>query len=551
VTATRERTILAVDDDRQVLEMLPPVLAQFGYRTITVDSAEKALRELREGAHDVDVVLTDVKMPKTSGIELLEMIHRHDPDLPVVLMSAYADLQMVEVAIRKKAFDFIVKPLDFSDLAMTMAKAVKHVTLLELEREYLETLEETVEKKTRELNSRHEELKTLFRQVEGIKREWERTMDCVGEIVILAGADGRIRRCNRTLRDLCSVSFQDILGRDWRTFLAGHGLDVPSSVGQGTELFHASSGRWFTLSTYPFVDPSDESTPGLVITIVDTSELKHTAEKLAHAYGELQATQAQMLQREKMASIGQLAAGVAHEINNPIGFITSNLATLGKYVERLATFVARQSELCAPLMTAAVRDELERTRRELKIDHILTDISPLIAESLDGAGRVRTIVLDLKSFSRSDEGEYKIANIVECLDSAVNIVWNELKYKANLRKNYGDLPPVRCYPQQLNQVFMNLLVNAADAIDRQGEVAIEARHEDGAVLISITDTGCGIPEEHLGRIFEPFFTTKETGKGTGLGLSISYDIVKRHHGEITVESSPGKGTTFTVRIPDA
>ena len=257
-----------------------------------------------------------------------------------------------------------------------------------------------------------------------------------------------------------------------------------------------------------------------------------------------------MLQREKMASIGQLAAGVAHEINNPIGFITSNLATMGKYAERLSAFINRQSELCAPLMTEGLRDELERTRRELKIDQILADLSPLISESLDGAGRVRTIVLDLKSFSRPDEGECKTASIVECLDSAVNIVWNELKYKATLRKDYGEIPLVRCYPQQLNQVFMNLLVNASHAIETKGTITIRtSRRDDGQVCIEIADTGKGIPPEHLSRIFEPFFTTKPVGKGTGLGLSLSYGIVDRHQGHIEVDSQVGVGTRFRVLLP--
>lgn len=319
----------------------------------------------------------------------------------------------------------------------------------------------------------------------------------------------------------------------------------------GSKLHHELTNRWFILNAYPFTNPVDEAVAGFVITIVDTTELKQTAEKLSHAYEELQTAQLQMLQREKMASIGQLAAGVAHEINNPIGFISSNLGTLGKYVDRLSAYVNRQTELCAPLVTAAVRAELEQSRQELKIDRILADISPLIAESLDGAGRVRTIVQDLKSFSRSDEGDFKEADIVECLDSAINIVWNELKYKTTLNKNYGTLPAIKCYPQQLNQVFMNLLVNAADSIDKAGEIAITTRHENGSIFIVISDTGCGIPPESLSRVFEPFYTTKVSGKGTGLGLSISYDIVKRHNGEITVASTPGKGTTFTVRIPVA
>lgn len=549
MTEKRKRTILVVDDDIRIIEILSKMLSENGYHTLAAETGEKALQQLQGATTTVDVILTDVRMPDISGLELLDLIHRVNPHLPVILMSAYADLETVEVALRQKAFDFIAKPINFPELAMTLEKASKHVTLLELEQNYLHTLEETVEKRTRELQSRHEELQALFLQVERIKAEWERTMDCVDDIVLLVDTEGRIRRCNRALRNFCAMSYQEILGNNWRSFLARHGLQAPETSPRGTKIHHEPSDRWFILTTYPFTEPANEAVSGLVITIVDTSELKRTAEKLSLAYQELQTTQAQMLQREKMASIGQLAAGVAHEINNPIGFITSNLATLGKYVERLSAFVVRQTEACTPFMTDAVRGEVAQARQELKIDHILADISPLIAESLDGAGRVRTIVQDLKSFSRTDEWECKPADITECLDSAINIVWNELKYKVTLSRNYGTLPIVSCYPQQLNQVFMNLLVNAADAIDKQGTITIDTRHENGEVCIAISDTGSGIPTESLGRIFEPFFTTKDSGKGTGLGLSISYDIIKRHHGEISVESTPGLGTTFTVRIP--
>jgi two-component system NtrC family sensor kinase len=543
------RTILVVDDDRSIGDMLTKVLAKLGYRTVVADNVDTALARVWNESPPIDVVLTDVCMPDISGIDLLEQVHRINPQLPVILMTAYADMATIGVAIRKKAFDFVTKPLDLSELALTMEKAIKHVTLLELEQNYLHALEETVAQRTSELNMRHEDLKALFRQVEAIKAEWERTMDCIGDIVIVAAGDGTIRRCNRALRDFCDIPYQEIVGNEWRSFLSNFGLHPPCPDPTGTKLHHHASNRWFILNCYPYTDPVDEAVSGQVITIVDTTELTRTAEKLALAYEELQTTQMQMLQREKMASIGQLAAGVAHEINNPIGFISSNLTTLGKYVERMSAFVNLLSELCPT--DGDDRARLEKTRQELKIDRILADISPLINESLDGAGRVRTIVQDLKSFSRTDEGEFKMATIEECLDSAVNIVWNELKYKVTLDKNYGTLPTVRCYPQQLNQVFMNLLVNAADAIDKAGKITINTRYESDNIFVTISDTGCGIPSERLGRIFEPFFTTKELGKGTGLGLSISYDIVKRHNGEITVESEPDKGTTFTVRIPVA
>jgi two-component system NtrC family sensor kinase len=256
-----------------------------------------------------------------------------------------------------------------------------------------------------------------------------------------------------------------------------------------------------------------------------------------------------MLQSEKMASIGQLAAGVAHELNNPIGFVASNLNTLNKYLERLVAFITAQTQLVTRAAPAGVQQETTALRQSLKIDYILQDLGQLISESLDGTNRVCKIIQDLKTFSRADQGDYKLADLTECLESAITIAWNELKYKATLRRDYGDIPRIKCYPQQLNQVFMNLLVNAGHAIEKKGEISITTRADDDTVSIAIADTGGGIAPDHLTRIFEPFFTTKDVGKGTGLGLSISYDIIKRHRGEITVASAVGAGTTFTVTLP--
>ncbi len=289
---------------------------------------------------------------------------------------------------------------------------------------------------------------------------------------------------------------------------------------------------------------------------INHEELKHLYQQmetknseLEKAYAELQATQTQFLQQEKMASIGQLAAGVAHEINNPIGFVASNLSTLEKYTGRLAEFISLQEAALKRGATELDLVGMAEQRKKMKLDYVMEDIPQLIKESLDGADRVKKIVADLKSFSRLDEAEHKYADINECLESTINIVWNELKYKVTLHKELGDLPQIRCFPQQLNQVFLNLLVNASHAIEKQGDLTVRTWQEEGYVKIAVTDTGCGITEETQQRIFEPFFTTKEVGKGTGLGLSISYDIIKRHQGEIEVASEVGVGTTFTVKLP--
>lgn len=274
-----------------------------------------------------------------------------------------------------------------------------------------------------------------------------------------------------------------------------------------------------------------------------------TLEKLGAAYEELKTSQAKILQQEKMASIGQLAAGVAHEINNPMAFIASNLGTLAKYSRRLIDFIETQSDVIKSLRDARAIEKLDKKRQELKLDYIIDDVRKLVEESLDGSERVQKIVQGLNRFSRVSDVEYNDAGINECIEGSINIVWNELKYKATLDKDYGNLPSTRCYPQQLSQVFINLLLNAAQSIEEKGKIKIKTWEKDRSIWIAISDTGCGIPKGDQNKIFEPFFTTKEVGKGTGLGLNISYEIIQRHKGEISFKSEKKKGTTFTIRIP--
>ncbi len=263
----------------------------------------------------------------------------------------------------------------------------------------------------------------------------------------------------------------------------------------------------------------------------------------------MQISQSRLLQHEKMASVGQLAAGVAHEINNPTGFIISNLGSLSSYISKLTRYIKDQDKLIESQDATPESEAIKETRKKMKLDYIINDAGDLISESSEGAKRIKHIVQDLKNFARVDEEEYKSANINECLESTLNIVWNELKYNASVEKDYGDLPTIKCYPRQLNQVFMNLLVNAAHSIETQGEIKIKTSCSDTSIDISISDTGCGIPEEIKNRVFDPFFTTKDVGQGMGLGLSMSYDIVEKHNGHIAIDSKEGEGTTFIVSLP--
>ena len=256
----------------------------------------------------------------------------------------------------------------------------------------------------------------------------------------------------------------------------------------------------------------------------------------------------QLLQSEKMASIGQLAAGVAHEINNPIGYVNSNLGALQTYVQSMLRLIS-DYELHEEELKPESRIALHALKQKIDIVYLRQDVSDLLSESLGGLQRVKRIVQDLKDFSHIGDSEMQWANLEDGLESTLNVVWNELKYKVQIVKNFGSIPEVKCIPSQINQVFMNLLVNAGQAIQERGVITLRTRQEGKNVCVEISDTGTGIPQEIINRIFDPFFTTKPVGTGTGLGLSITHGILRKHNGQIEVESQPGKGTTFRITLP--
>jgi signal transduction histidine kinase len=264
---------------------------------------------------------------------------------------------------------------------------------------------------------------------------------------------------------------------------------------------------------------------------------------------QLEDTQSQLLQSEKMASIGLLAAGVAHEINNPIGYVNSNLCSLEQFLQELFAVLAAYEDLDDALPEAARRD-IQAVKARVDLGYLRQDSVALLGECREGIDRVKKIVQDLRDFSRVDASdEWRWADLHKGLDSTLNIVNNEIKYKAEVIKKYGKLPEIECLPAQLNQVFMNILMNAAQSMQEGGTITVRTGTQGDDVWVAISDTGRGIPADQQKRIFEPFYTTKRVGEGTGLGLSLSYGIVEKHGGSIEVKSEVGVGTTFRVVLP--
>ena len=523
--------ILVVEDDRFFREMYCNLLSGEGFEVQRAASVHEAMECLREAEYHL--IVTDLVMPGQSGIDLLFNVKRNYPDIDVIMVTGNTNVESAIQALKNGARDYLLKPVNHDELRHSVALCMEQ----------------------RRLRNENIELKDLFAVVRTAKNEWESTLDCIPEMVILVDTVSIVKRCNRTFVDYIGKDFPEIIGKNLRSLLREHGLPVDDAGTSVRKIRSPAEDRWFEIRKFPYADKESPVTAGQVVIISDITQQKKFTEQLEEknrelecAYDALTASQAQVVHQEKMATIGQLSAGVAHEINNPMGFITSNLNTLGKYVGKLSEFVRLQRAALAAGDGTTVAG-LREKERAIKLDFILEDIEKLIKESLDGADRVREIVKSLKSFSRTDDGERVATDINTCVESAITIAWNEIKYKATLEKELGVLPLTLCRPSQLNQVFMNLLINAVQAIEKEGRITVRTWHESPWVCASVSDTGCGIPPEILSRIFEPFFTTKEVGSGTGLGLSISYELIQRHGGDILVDSAPGKGATFTVRLP--
>jgi len=375
-------------------------------------------------------------------------------------------------------------------------------------------------------------------------------------VLVLDGA-GVVVRCNAAAAEISGRAREALVGdaaADWFPDRTGKGLvartladglrfeDVESSVTRpdGVRIPVAVSGAPVT--------GAKGRRRGAVVSFQDLSGIRQL--------------QQHVLQTEKMAAIGQLAAGVAHEINNPMGFIHANLFQMAEYVSDLRRVLdevdgmRKVAESGNPREIAEAAARLGSVSDELDVDFLLSDLAKAIRESQEGSERIRLIVRDLRDFSHRDTEERVLADLNQCLDSTANIVWPMMKHIVVLEREYEDLPAVRCYPMQLKQVFMNLLVNAFQAIEEKGEaepaqgrILLRTIHRGDRVVVSVVDSGVGIAPADVDRIFSPFFTTKKVGAGTGLGLSTAYNIVQRHGGSLDVETEPGRGATFRLTLP--
>lgn len=563
--------LLLVEDDPVSLKTLKRAFDKTEFDVLTAEDGKSAWKIYRE--EGPRVVLSDWLLAEISGLELCEKIRKHSADRYTyfVILTAKDEKKDVLEAFSFGIDDFISKPFDIREVHERI-KTGKRIIQLEDDHRLLQ----------HKLISSRNKVRTVFDALDNEIITVDRDL----KIVSLNKSALKKRTKNEFGRHVGSFCCEFVEDGDC-DFFRLHAVPMLQKcfkTGEQQSYLDRYNGRKGNevIKERKTVPIKDKEGITLQVTLVSrdiTESYKHSEEieklnrklkkvsyelikkndKLEHALENLERTQAQMLQSEKMASIGQLAAGVAHEINNPTGFVSSNLKTLSDYqtdmqqligdYQELKTALKNGNAIVLPPAVTTLLERVEVTEADIDIEYIKKDISDLISDCREGTERIKKIVNDLKQFAHPGEGKMKDTDINAGLESTLNVVYNELKYKAGIVKEFGVLPILTAYPQQLNQVFMNILVNAGQAIEKSGEIKITTAHIDNKVEIRISDTGCGIPEENINRIFDPFFTTKEVGAGTGLGMNIAYNIIKKHNGDIQIESKVGKGTTFIVTLP--
>jgi PAS domain S-box-containing protein len=564
--------VLLVDDEPDIHAVLRLALQDLVVEGLPLQlfdarSAEEA-KALLAAHPDMALILLDVVMEtEQAGLTLVRYVRRElgNRSMQIVLVTGqpgYAPLREVVMDYRIDGYR-LKSELTADKIFVSVYVALRTFRALRdlaAKQEQLEAAEDRLQKER------------MLKQAEAALRESEekfRTIvDAINDAILIHDASsGHILDVNHRACQMYGYSREQLIGLDVSDLSVDAAPFTPEDVAEKLRLARQlqqpafewlardSGGRQFWASVnLEVLTIAGEQRVMAVVRDIDTR--KRAEQDLKTALADAQAlnrklvdAQNQLLQSEKMASLGQLAAGVAHELNNPISFVHSNLGTLETYIKDIFEI----SEACEQVAQRSgdLTDYagFEALKQDKDFDFIRQDIVQLMAESKDGLGRVRKIVQDLKSFSRVGETDWQWADLHQGLDSTLNIVWNELKYKCTVRKEYGALPQIHCVISQINQVFMNLLVNASHAIPETGEIRIRTGRQGDEVFVAISDTGVGIAPENLNRIFEPFFTTKAIGKGTGLGLSVSYSIVQKHHGRLEVESKLGKGSTFTLWLP--
>jgi len=549
--------ILIVDDLPENLQLLSDALLNLGYTVRSVTSGRMALKTVQ--VKRPDVILLDVKMPEMDGYQVCKILKHNENfnSIPVIFLSALDDVFDKVTAFKSGGIDYITKPFQIEEV---VARLENQLTIQR--QQWLLEQEVSQRRETEEVlyHSRALLASVLNSSLDGVA-----AMEAVRDRTTGDIEDFRCLVANPVIARALGNRREDTIGKLVVKRLLSH-LDPElfdrfvNVVETGETLqqnfyYKSQQSSWFHFVAVKLGD-------GFAITIRDIAarkkaefQLQQQAESLELTLRELKRTQAQLIQSEKMSSIGNLVAGVAHEINNPVNFIHANLRPANEYFQDLLNLIKLYQEHF-PEPPTQISSQIDA----INLDFLKEDLLKLLNSMRIGTDRIREIVLSLRNFSRHDESEYKRVNIHQGIDSTLMILQHRLKQTREnseilVIKDYGQLPPIQCYSGQLNQVFMQLLNNAIDSVSaqcmgEQGEIKIKTQLlSNNRISINISDNGLGIPQEIQSKLFDPFFTTKPVGKGTGLGLFISHQIVvNKHGGNLYCNSKIGQGAEFVVEI---
>jgi signal transduction histidine kinase/FixJ family two-component response regulator len=551
--------VLVVDDEEAIRFALRHTLAHYGYSPIAVGLAEDAVREFE--AHEFDVAILDIQLPKSDGVSLLEWIKSRSPRTEAIMLSAHGSIETAMSCVRAGAYDFIEKPYRIEKMIHTIERALEHQRL---DRTSALFHAGQVIFATRDFDHLPEAVVKVSKEV----------MSADAVTLLLPGLDGtfyvahafglkpeveeqtRIAVCDGIAERVALARKPLVINGDASQRADLRGSTMPNSVRSSIAFPLVMADRVAGILMFDrFTDDVPYREADLETAAVLASQVLLALENSRLAR--------QSATSEKLAAVGQLAAGIAHEINTPLQFVADSIGFLSESFADLTGLVDRYEKLRSRLgagdlvkATTILLQDIDVQAESIDLAYLRDAMPKAFARASEGLGRVAEIVRAVKEFGRSDCHEKASADLKQCLQSTLTVCRSEYKYVADAVTEFGNVPPIVCHAGELNQVFLNLIVNAAHAIaevvagtERRGKISIRLERGGDDLLVSVEDTGAGIPLEVRARIFDPFFTTKAVGRGTGLGLSIARAIVEKHGGSLTFETEVGRGTKFVVRLP--
>ena len=551
--------ILIVDDEERNRRLLARVLDAGDYSCTLASSAQEARDFLSTKAFPL--VLCDVSMPRESGLDLALGILADYQETAVVMVSGQDDPKIAEAALAMGAYGYILKPFKASEMLIHVSNALRRRKLEIETRTQLEHLEQVVTERTGELQKSIAQLEDAELFLRRALEENEQLLSAISSILVAVDGHGAITKWNHAAEKVFGIEAQIAVGKpfdncgiQWESndvMVRLQSLleeDQPVRIDDVRFRRFDGKDRVLGLSVSPLKQNDPQcARSGYLLFGADITERK--------------VMEAQLRQAQKLESVGQLAAGIAHEINTPTQFVGDNIRFLEDSFCELAQVLTQHSHLVASDgvgVSPELIKQMQSTAKQVDLEYLMTEIPKAISQSLEGIERVAKIVRSMKEFAHPGTSEKVAVDLKDAIESTIDVTKHEWKYVAEMMTDFDPtLPKVPCLVGELNQVIVNLIVNAVHSIsdalkqqsDAKGRITITTRKDNESAEIRVSDTGMGIPEAIRSKIFDPFFTTKEVGKGTGQGLAIAHSVVEKHGGSIAMETEVGRGTTFILRLP--